>query len=88
MATLQGPLIFLIWCLYDTDFGIQSQDIFALSLMLHLKWQIQDFPEKGALTPKGGTPTYYLANFSRKLHENEEILGQRGGARALAGPPP
>ena len=42
------------------------------------QWRIQDFPEEGALTPKG--PTYYLANLSRKLHENEEILGQRGGA--------
>ena len=27
--------------------------------------------------PKGA-PTYHFANFSRKLHENEEILGQRG----------
>ena len=45
------------------------------------QWRIQDFPEEGALTPKGGAPIYYLANFSRKLHENEEILGQRGGAR-------
>ena len=42
------------------------------------QWRIQDFPEEGALIPKGGAPTYYLANFSRKLHENEEILGQRG----------
>ena len=48
--------------------------------------RIQDFPEEGALTPKGGAPTYYLANFSRKLHENEEILGQRGGARPLRPP--
>ena len=38
------------------------------------------FPRGGALTPKGGAPTYYLVNFSRKLHKNEEILGQ-GGAR-------
>ena len=44
------------------------------------QWRIQDFPEEGALTPKGVGPTYYLAIFSRKLHENEEILG-RGGAR-------
>ena len=42
------------------------------------QWRIQDFPEKGALTSKGA-PAYYLANFSRKLHENEEILGH--GAR-------
>ena len=44
------------------------------------QWRIQDFPEEGALTPKGAAPTYYLPSFSRKLHENEEILGQRGGA--------
>ena len=50
------------------------------------QWRIQDFPEEGALTPKGGVPTYYLANFCRKLHENEEILGQRGG-RVPRGPP-
>ena len=43
-----------------------------------MQWRIQDFPEEGALTPKEGAPTYYLANFSRKLQENEEILGQRG----------
>ena len=45
------------------------------------QWRIQDFPEEGTLTPKGGAPTYYLANFFRKLHENEEILGHGGGAR-------
>ena len=28
-------------------------------------------------TPKGA-PTYHLTNFSQKLHENEEILAQRG----------
>ena len=50
-------------------------------LNFHFQWQIQDFPEEGALTPKGGAPTYYLANFSQKLHKNEEILGQRGGTR-------
>ena len=49
------------------------------------QWRIQDFPEEGALTPNGGVPTYYLANFSRKLHENEEIWGQ--GGRASLAPP-
>ena len=49
------------------------------------QWRIQDFPEEGALTPKGGAPTYYLANFSRKLHENEEILGR--GGRVPRAPP-
>ena len=38
------------------------------------------FPRGGGANPKGrGAPAYYLANFSRKLHENEEIWGQRGG---------
>ena len=31
-----------------------------------------------------GTPTYYLANFSQNLHENEEILGQMGERASLA----
>ena len=40
------------------------------------------FPRGGGTNPKGGGATYNLANFSRKLQENEEILGQRGeGAR-------
>ena len=34
-----------------------------------------------------GSPTSYLAKFSQKLHENEEMLGQRGHA-SLAPPPP
>ena len=32
------------------------------------------FP-KGTRQPRKGAPTYYLANFSQKLQENEEILG-------------
>ena len=44
------------------------------------------FPRGGSANPKGGAPTYYLANFSQKLHENEEILG-RGGARVPCTPP-
>ena len=44
------------------------------------------FPRGGGANPKGGRPTYYLANFSRKLHENEEILGQRRGAHPLRPP--
>ena len=36
----------------------------------------------GCSNPKGGeTPTYYLINFSWKLHENKEILAERGDAR-------
>ena len=42
----------------------------------------------GAPTPEGA-PTYYLAKFSQKLHENE-ILAQKGtqGTRAPSFDPP
>ena len=38
-----------------------------------IQWGIQDFPE--------GVPTYYLTNFPRKPHGNEEIVwpGKGGG---------
>ena len=50
------------------------------------QWRIQDF--SGAPTPKGA-PTYLMTNFSRKLHENEEILAQkRGEGRKSLVPPP
>ena len=41
-------------------------------------WTVEDpgFPTRGTTTPEG-VPTYYLANFSRKLLENEDILGER-----------
>ena len=44
------------------------------------------FPRGGGANPKGEAPTNYLANFSRKLHENEEILGQMGGGRVPCAP--
>ena len=44
------------------------------------------FPRRGGANPRGGAPTYYLTNFSQKLHENEENLTQRGGARVPAPP--
>ena len=56
--------------------------------MIHLCLPVADpgFLRGGGANPKGGgAPTYYLANFCRKLHENEEILDQRGGA-SLAPP--
>ena len=34
---------------------------------------------RGGKPTREGASTYYLANFSRKLHENEEILGRWGG---------
>ena len=37
--------------------------------------------QRGVRQPRRwGTPTY-LTNFSRKLHENEEILAEGGGGR-------
>ena len=41
------------------------------------------FPRGGGANPRGGAPTYYLVNFSRKLHENEEILSRGGRAPPL-----
>ena len=58
------------------------------------KWQNYRFSggsrisQMGGRQPqRGGAPTYYLTNFSQKLHENEENLTQRGGARPCAPPP-
>ena len=45
------------------------------------QWRIQDFPEEGA---PGGGAIYYFTNF---LHENKEILVQRGGGVASLAPP-
>ena len=42
--------------------------------------------QRGCANPKGGAPTY-LPNFSQKLHENEEILAERGGGHASLAPP-
>ena len=43
--------------------------------------------QRGALT-REGAPTYYLTNFSRKPHENEEILAKNGGGARVPGAPP
>ena len=34
--------------------------------------------EEGGSNPNGWGTTYYLANFCRKLHENEEIWSENG----------
>ena len=39
---------------------------------------IQDSPYEGTPTVGGGAPTYEIAKISEKLHEIENILGQRG----------
>ena len=47
------------------------------------QWRIQDFPEEGAPTPRGGgAPTHNLAKFSQKLYEIERIWTPRGEGRA------
>ena len=58
-----------------------------LTIIWQNQWRIQDFPEGGAPTLKGGgAPTYYLPHFSQKLHENKEILAERGRARIPGAP--
>ena len=51
------------------------------------QWRIQDFPEEGAPTSRGGAPTYDFVNFHRKLHENEEIFAAGGGGERPLRPP-
>ena len=51
------------------------------------QWRIQDFPEEGAPTPRGGgAPTYDFAKISQKLHEIERIWTPGGGARVPCAP--
>ena len=45
----------------------------------NVQWQIQYFPlgeGNGAPTPNMGVPTYFLATFPQKLHENEKKIGR------------
>ena len=47
-----------------------------------IQWRFQDFPDGGGgRQPQRGTPTYYLANFQQKLHENKDIWAMRGRGR-------
>ena len=44
------------------------------TLFSQYQWRIQDFPEEGTPTPRGGgAPTYNFAIVSQKLHEIERI---------------
>ena len=57
---------------------MQQKDIFVTKLHMGIlntqQWRIQDFPEEGAPTPRGGgAPTYEFAKFSQKMHEIERI---------------
>ena len=65
--------------------------LIVLYMKLKVLYPVADpgFPRGLGANPKGGVQTYYLANFSQKLHENEEILDQRGDASlALSLDPP
>ena len=44
--------------------------------VMQSKWWIQDFSEGVPIPEKGANLLF--GQFSRKLHENEEILGRRG----------
>ena len=54
----------------------QSNKHFFSFFMSQLQWRIQDFPEESRQPPREA-PAYYLTNFSRKLHENEDIWPKR-----------
>ena len=57
---------------------------FSTSNIIHLR--IQDSPDKD-VNPKG-TPIYYLTNYSRQMHENEEILVEGMHVPAVSLDPP
>ena len=68
-------------------YAMNQQNVERLPFWLGVTFSVADlgFPTGGCANP-GGAPTYYLTNFSRKLHENEEILVQRWGRASLAPP--
>ena len=51
-----------------------------ISSFVYIHRRIQNFQNGGAKT-KARAPTYYLAKFRRKLHENEENLTEGRGTR-------
>ena len=51
-----------------------------------VQWRIQDFPEEGAPTPRGGEPTYDLAKFSQENCMKLKEFGPLGGHASLAPP--
>ena len=61
----------------------------CINIANRYQWWIQDFPEEGAPTPRGGgAPTYDFAKFSQKQHEIERISTGGGHVpRAPLDPP-
>ena len=58
--------------------------LFLMRFLQNISVADLGFPRGGCANPMGA-PTYYWPNFSRKLHENEEILAE--GGRASLAPP-
>ena len=61
----------------------------GMNIVTSYRWRIQDFPEEGAQTPRGGggAPTYDFAKFFQKLLEIERIGTGGGVPRAPLDPP-
>ena len=57
---------------------------FGSATVSNIRWQLSGgsrISQMGwALTPGTGASTYYVPNFCRKLHENEIIWTEGGGA--------
>ena len=64
----------------DTSKSVQNTNPMKYKSEIRYQWRIQDFPEEGAPTPRGGgAPTYDFAKISQKLHEIERIWTTGGG---------
>ena len=60
-----------------------------MKVVVSKQWRIQDLRDRDSPAPKGdGSPTYYLGNFRRKVHESEEILAIWPGASPVQAPLP
>ena len=58
------------------NFDISDWSILALKPIVDVnQWRIQDY-RSGLRQTQRGAPTYYLTNFSLKLHENEDIVAR------------
>ena len=65
----------------------QKKCPFISAIVFH-QWRIQDFPEVGAPTLRGGAPTYDFANFSQKCMKLKEFGPPWGGTKFYHVDPP
>ena len=54
---------------------------------IHLKWRIQDFPEEGALTPKGGRQPIIWLTFPENCMKMKKFWARGEGAAPPLDPP-